>query len=30
MPKVKAAFEGAVSNCFSAFNLKDSDPEDEW
>ncbi len=30
MPKVKAAFEGVVSNCFSTLNPKVLDPEDEW
>jgi len=30
VPKVKATFEGAVSNHFSALNPEDTDPEDEW
>ncbi len=30
MPEVKAAFEGAMSNRFSALNLEVSDPKDEW
>jgi hypothetical protein len=30
VPEVKAAFEGAVSNRFSTFYPKVSDPEDEW
>jgi hypothetical protein len=27
---VKAAFEGAMSNHFSALNLEVSNPKDEW
>ncbi len=30
MPKIKVAFEGAVSNRFLALNLEVSNPEDEW
>ncbi|CAM6043421.1 unnamed protein product [Sphagnum compactum] len=30
VPEVKVAFEGAVSNRFSALNPEVSDPEDEW
>jgi hypothetical protein len=30
VPKVKAAFEGVVSNCFSTLNPKVSNLKDEW